>query len=175
MSFSQASISYRALLATVAIVGVAGFVVGRESQPPFVISPVTLCSTATEAAFPEETPYLQETDAAMTKMMADMAVKPTGDVDRDFVAMMMPHHQGAIDMAHGRAALRPERTAEAARAGNHRHPAAGDRGDAPRCWRSLAAICCRRRHKSLRGPASSMPAFGHRPFTSFKMKQECRQ
>jgi Domain of unknown function (DUF305) len=28
-----------------------------------------------------------------------MSVKPTGDVDRDFVAMMVPHHQGAIDMA----------------------------------------------------------------------------
>ena len=36
----------------------------------------------------------------MNKMMADMTVKPTGDVDRDFVAMMVPHHQGAIDMAH---------------------------------------------------------------------------
>ena len=35
----------------------------------------------------------------MDKMMNGMAVKPTGDVDRDFVAMMMPHHQGAIDMA----------------------------------------------------------------------------
>lgn len=35
----------------------------------------------------------------MTKMMNDMAVMPTGDVDRDFVAMMVPHHQGAIDMA----------------------------------------------------------------------------
>jgi hypothetical protein len=32
-------------------------------------------------------------------MMADMAVKPSGDVDRDFAAMMIPHHQGAIDMA----------------------------------------------------------------------------
>jgi len=32
-------------------------------------------------------------------MMANMTVKPTGDVDRDFVAMMVPHHQGAIDMA----------------------------------------------------------------------------
>jgi uncharacterized protein (DUF305 family) len=28
-----------------------------------------------------------------------MAVKPSGDVDRDFVHMMVPHHQGAIDMA----------------------------------------------------------------------------
>ena len=35
----------------------------------------------------------------MTKMMNDMAAKPTGDIDRDFVAMMAPHHQGAIDMA----------------------------------------------------------------------------
>jgi hypothetical protein len=35
----------------------------------------------------------------MTKMMSDMAVKPTGDIDRDFVAMMVPHHTGAIDMA----------------------------------------------------------------------------
>ena len=46
-----------------------------------------------------EKPFLAEDDAAMTKMMNDMAVKPTGDVDRDFVAMMVPHHQGAIDMA----------------------------------------------------------------------------
>jgi hypothetical protein len=36
----------------------------------------------------------------MTKMMNDMTIKPTGNIDRDFVAMMVPHHQGAIDMAH---------------------------------------------------------------------------
>src|SRR5260370_27735076 len=35
----------------------------------------------------------------MTKMMDAMAVKPTGDIDHDFVAMMEPHHQGAIGMA----------------------------------------------------------------------------
>lgn len=35
----------------------------------------------------------------MQKMMKDMAVKPTGNTDKDFVLMMMPHHQGAIDMA----------------------------------------------------------------------------
>jgi hypothetical protein len=35
----------------------------------------------------------------MDKMMIGMNVKPTGDVDVDFAAMMIPHHQGAIDMA----------------------------------------------------------------------------
>jgi uncharacterized protein (DUF305 family) len=43
--------------------------------------------------------FLAENDAAMKKMMSGMAVRPTGDVDGDFVAMMVPHHQGAIDMA----------------------------------------------------------------------------
>jgi hypothetical protein len=47
----------------------------------------------------EETPFLSENETAMDKMMADMVAKPTGDIDRDFVAMMVPHHQGAIDMA----------------------------------------------------------------------------
>ena len=47
----------------------------------------------------EESPFLRENGAAMTKMMDGMSVKPTGDVDADFVAMMVPHHQGAIEMA----------------------------------------------------------------------------
>jgi hypothetical protein len=47
----------------------------------------------------DESAYLAENDKAMTKMMDDMSIKPTGDVDKDFVAMMVPHHQGAIDMA----------------------------------------------------------------------------
>ena len=46
-----------------------------------------------------ERPFLAEDAAAMRKMMRDMTIKPSGDIDRDFVAMMVPHHQGAIDMA----------------------------------------------------------------------------
>jgi len=53
----------------------------------------------TSSAITDETPFLKENDAAMAKMMNDMAVRPTGDVNRDFVEMMIPHHQGAIDMA----------------------------------------------------------------------------
>ena len=48
---------------------------------------------ATEAA------YLAQNDVAMRGMMSKMAIKPSGDVDRDFVDTMVPHHQGAIDMA----------------------------------------------------------------------------
>ena len=54
---------------------------------------------AADDAAPGEAGYLAENDAAMNKMMMGMAIKPTGDVDHDFVAMMVPHHQGAIDMA----------------------------------------------------------------------------
>jgi uncharacterized protein (DUF305 family) len=54
---------------------------------------------ATPAQQSSEADFLAESNAAMKKMMASMTVKPTGDVDRDFVAMMVPHHQAAIDMA----------------------------------------------------------------------------
>lgn len=37
--------------------------------------------------------------AASDKMHKAMAIAFTGDADRDFVASMIPHHDGAIDMA----------------------------------------------------------------------------
>jgi len=36
---------------------------------------------------------------AMEKMHKDMMIDPTGNADIDFVKGMIPHHQGAIDMA----------------------------------------------------------------------------
>ena len=51
--------------------------------------------------------FAREMNAATDRMMDAMHVQFTGDVDQDFAAMMIPHHQGAIDMAvaelrHGR-------------------------------------------------------------------------
>ena len=43
--------------------------------------------------------FIIENDLAISKMSLSMMADPTGDVDRDFVAVMMPHHQGAIDTA----------------------------------------------------------------------------
>ncbi|WP_420141820.1 DUF305 domain-containing protein [Sphingomonas sp.] len=53
---------------------------------------------------PNAAAFLRENAVAMDRMMAEMHVPPTGDVDRDFAVMMIPHHQGAVDMA--RALLR---------------------------------------------------------------------
>jgi hypothetical protein len=84
-----------------------------------------------------EAPYLAENVSAMTKMMIDMSIRPSGDVDTDFVAMMVPHHQGAIEMA--QAELRYGATpAHGPR--NHRHTAAGDYCDAVVAWPILAAV-----------------------------------
>ena len=44
-------------------------------------------------------PFVAASGAAMEQMMKAMAVRPSGDVDRDFVALMVPHHASAIAMA----------------------------------------------------------------------------
>ena len=83
--------------------GIAIF--GARVLVAFAFPPLVFAHEAHPAAPPatavavDEAPFWKENEAAMIKMMDDMAIKPTGDIDRDFVAMMAPHHQGAIDMA----------------------------------------------------------------------------
>jgi uncharacterized protein (DUF305 family) len=44
--------------------------------------------------------FMKENHAAMAKMQHDMMSAPmNGNADHDFASMMIPHHQGAIDMA----------------------------------------------------------------------------
>ena len=58
-----------------------------------------ICASHFRDASREEAPFLADNVDAMSKMMVDMGITPSGDIDRDFVAMMVPHHQGAIGMA----------------------------------------------------------------------------
>ena len=58
-----------------------------------------ICGQSFRSASAAEASYVAENVSAMTKMMIDMGIRPSGDVDTDFVAMMAPHHQGAIEMA----------------------------------------------------------------------------
>ncbi len=64
-----------------------------------LIAASLIAGAASLAASTEEVAFLVENDAAMEKMMGAMKIKPSGSVDEDFVSMMVPHHQGAIDMA----------------------------------------------------------------------------
>ncbi len=49
---------------------------------------------------PEFKQFMMEMDTAMKKMMNDMHAQGyTGNPDIDFLAMMIPHHKGAVEMA----------------------------------------------------------------------------
>jgi hypothetical protein len=52
------------------------------------------------AVHSDEQGFVVDSELALSKMSLDLPVDSTGDVDRDFVAIMMPHHQAAIDVAH---------------------------------------------------------------------------
>jgi uncharacterized protein (DUF305 family) len=55
-----------------------------------------LAATAIAQDSPSSKAYMD----AHHKMMSSMEkMKPSGDPDKDFLTMMIPHHQGAIDMA----------------------------------------------------------------------------
>jgi len=44
-----------------------------------------ICAKSFRSASAGEAPYLAENVSAMTKMMVDMGIRPSGDVDTDFV------------------------------------------------------------------------------------------
>src|SRR5712671_1159538 len=99
--FSRAFIRKRVIaLATTASVAATAFALAQDPMRAYhVRGAMPIQHVADRPDYSSEQPFLSENDAAMNKMMADMTIKPTGDVDRDFVAMMVPHHQGAVDMA----------------------------------------------------------------------------
>jgi hypothetical protein len=87
-------------LVTAALVAAASFAFAED--PPGtdrVRAAMPIQYVADRPDHPEEQAFLSENRVAMNRMMADMMIKPSGDVDRDFVEMMIPHHEGAVDMA----------------------------------------------------------------------------
>ena len=59
----------------------------------------TMPGMAAQAPGASASPSTQAFKAADAKMMKDMDRPMTGNADQDFVAGMLPHHGGAVDMA----------------------------------------------------------------------------
>jgi uncharacterized protein (DUF305 family) len=99
--FSRAFVRKRMIsLATTASVAATSFAFAEDpARMDEIRGAMPIQYVADRPDHSEEQAFLSENSAAMNKMMADMTVKPSGDVDRDFVEMMVPHHQGAVDMA----------------------------------------------------------------------------
>ncbi len=82
------------------VLATAAFLNAYSAKPQSLADFISaICAKPFRSAAAAEAPYLAENVSAMTKMMIEMGIKPSGDVDTDFVAMMAPHHQGAIEMA----------------------------------------------------------------------------
>jgi uncharacterized protein (DUF305 family) len=76
-----------------------------------ISAPLALAQEQTESRHvsraENEQRFLIESDLAISKMNLGMTAEKTGDVDRDFIAIMTAHQQGAIDITvaelkHGR-------------------------------------------------------------------------
>jgi Domain of unknown function (DUF305) len=98
-AFRLSIISPVAAIAVGAVAAAAYLTVYSNSPQSLADYISAICAKPFGSAPPAEAPYLAENVSAMTKMMIDMGIRPSGDVDTDFVAMMVPHHRGAIEMA----------------------------------------------------------------------------
>jgi uncharacterized protein (DUF305 family) len=93
------SIVTRALVLTVSLVAAAALAACSRQSQSLADYIASICAAHFRDASTAERPFLTETVGAMSTMMVDMGITPSGDIDRDFVAMMAPHHEGAIAMA----------------------------------------------------------------------------
>src|SRR4029077_19137976 len=74
----------------------------RVARGRFVVMTIAAAAATqslTAQADRQQAQFVAEIHAAMRQMMTAMDVTPTGDVDADFAAMMIPHHVGASAMA----------------------------------------------------------------------------
>ena len=99
--FSRSFVRKRVIsLATTTLVTTASLACARDPMSSYHVPgamPIQYVNQRPD--YHEEAPFVAENDAAMNRMMADMVVKPTGNVDRDFVATMFPLNRGAVDVA----------------------------------------------------------------------------
>src|SRR6201989_2553225 len=98
--FIRSRFCLSAVAAPAGLIATAMALAADPAEVPSLAEYITaICSAAFHSAPPEEAPFLAENVGAMTRMIVAMEITPSGHVDADFAAIMIPHHQGAIDMA----------------------------------------------------------------------------
>ena len=79
---------------------VVSIVLAISAIAGLAVAQTRLHSHVAPLAITSDMPFDRLMAQAMDRMHEDMiAAKPSGDPDRDFLRTMIPHHQGAIDMA----------------------------------------------------------------------------
>jgi hypothetical protein len=98
--FSRSFVRKRMIsLATTASVAATSFALADDPARTDHFYRTIRVQYAADGLHPPEQPFVSEKDIAKKKTEADRTITLTEGVDRDVVAMMVPHHQGAADMA----------------------------------------------------------------------------
>ena len=99
--FSRSFVRKRVIsLATTTLVSTASLACARDPMSSYHVPGAMSVQYLNERPdYNAEAPFVAANDAAMNRMMADMVVKPTGDADSDFAAIMRSLNRGAVDMA----------------------------------------------------------------------------
>jgi hypothetical protein len=97
---SRSPLRPKAVFAVV-LVGAAASLAACSGEPQSLADYIAaICATPFRSASAAEAPFLAENVSAMTEMMTDMGIRPSGGVDNDFVAMMTLIAPGTPDQ-HG--------------------------------------------------------------------------